>query len=99
MGDFPPNSLSNFKLVVLIVATYGEGEPTFDAYEFLEFMKIPEHPDNLLKEVNFAVFGLGNSSYANFCGMGVSTDKALGSLGGNRLLPLKKGDANQNTTQ
>lgn len=44
------------------------------------------------------IFGLGNKSYENFCGMGVQTDKFLKHLGAKNLHVLGKGDANADTT-
>ena len=49
--------------------------------------------------MNYVVFGLGNSSYENFCGMGVKTDARLEYMGAKRLFNLGKGNALNETTE
>ena len=45
-----------------------------------------------LKNITFAVFGLGSSAYPNFASFGRYVDNLLGELGGERLLKLTCGD-------
>lgn len=42
--------------------------------------------------LDYAVFGLGNKQYEHFNAMGKLVDKAMASLGANRLIPLGIGD-------
>ncbi|CAG7730913.1 unnamed protein product [Allacma fusca] len=45
-----------------------------------------------LRNITFAVFGLGSSAYPNFCAFGRYVDNLLGELGGERLMKLTSGD-------
>ncbi len=85
MGDYKTNLLKNEKNVLVIVSTHGEGEPPDNAKELYEFMFSKRAP--ALKSTNFAVLGLGDSSYEHFCKMGVDFDKRFEELGAVRLAP------------
>jgi sulfite reductase alpha subunit-like flavoprotein len=74
------------KLLVLIAATYGEGEPTDDAMGFTKWLQSDEVEPGALDKLHYAVFGLGDRSYEKFCSMGHLFHKKLGELGGNPLL-------------
>ena len=58
------------KLLVVIAATYGEGEPTDDAMQFTKWIQSGEVEPDSLDRLHFAVFGLGDRSYEKFCSMG-----------------------------
>lgn len=49
-------------LVILIMATYGDGEPTDNARDFHD--KLMTSSDQL--GTKYAIFGLGNSTYAQY---------------------------------
>jgi len=77
-----------------VVAVYGEGEPTDNAKKF--FKSLEEMPtDTSLKNVNYAVFGLGNSQcfQDRFNVIGKRLDKELHTMRANRIFPLGLGDA------
>jgi sulfite reductase (NADPH) flavoprotein alpha-component len=76
-------------LVLFIMSTQGEGEFPQNAVAFYENLKAS---DVNLNKVNFAVLGLGDSSYPLFCNAGVLLDEVLIEKGANRLLPLVKAD-------
>jgi flavodoxin len=46
------------ELLVLVAATYGEGEPTDDALQFTKWLRLEDHETDCLSKVNFTVFGL-----------------------------------------
>ena len=64
-------------MVIFLVSTWGDGEPTRDADSFYEYMNDKKHPSNLLKNLKYSVFGLGDRRYELFNQMGIDTDKAL----------------------
>jgi len=80
-------------IAVFLMATYGEGEPTDNAMQFNDFIK-DEETD--LDGLNFAVFGLGNSTYEHFNKMGKDTDILLEKRGGTRISALGMGDDDAN---
>jgi NADPH-ferrihemoprotein reductase len=84
--------LAEHTLVVLVAATYGEGEPTDDAIQFHKWLKADEHADDLLKSVNFAVYGLGDRSYEQFCVMGRFLNTRLQELGATQVYESGEGD-------
>jgi len=62
--DLPPERLKDYDYVIFGASTWDDfGNP--DTEEFLEKLKAAA-PD--LSKVQFAFFGLGDSSYHNFCG-------------------------------
>jgi NADPH-ferrihemoprotein reductase len=93
---------------VFLMATYGEGEPTDNARQFVEWMKSKAGIDNLYKlpsldgdavssdlnDLDYAVFGLGNRQYEHYNNMGKFVDVALEKVGGTRIIPIGLGDDN-----
>ena len=125
---------------VFLVATYGEGEPTDNAQQFVEIMKrksgifniykvgtpaavggrggndnngeVGEEkkgeeeeeesgdiaktgggtPHEFLRDVDYAVFGLGNRQYEHYNNMGRFVDASLGMCGARRVAALGLGD-------
>jgi NADPH-ferrihemoprotein reductase len=83
------------KVIVFVMATYGEGEPTDNAVQFWEFINdedVEFSEDSSLKNLKYVVFGLGNSTYEHYNFIGRSLDKKLQSLGAHRIGPYGEGD-------
>ncbi len=85
MGDYKFPQLKTEKNLLVIVSTYGEGEPPDNAKELVEFLFSKRAPS--LKQAQFAVLGLGDSSYEFFCKTGVDFDRRLEELGATRIHP------------
>lgn len=79
-------------LVVFVVATYGEGDPTDNAQALYEWL----HEDQDLNGLNFAVFGLGNKTYEHYNSMGRYFDKRLEEMGAFRVCEKGEGDDDAN---
>lgn len=58
LEDFEPDSFAQHKAVVMVLATYGEGDPTDNAAEFYKWLH--EQEADYLKGMNFTVMGCGN---------------------------------------
>ncbi|PIT54676.1 sulfite reductase [NADPH] flavoprotein, alpha-component [Snodgrassella alvi] len=82
-GDYKSKQLSNEDILLLVTSTQGEGEPPEEAlplYKYLFSKKAPA-----LNRLHFAVLGLGDSSYPQFCQCGKDFDSQLALLGAQRL--------------
>ncbi|MCF7530009.1 assimilatory sulfite reductase (NADPH) flavoprotein subunit [Neisseria lisongii] len=84
VGDFKSKSLPNEDIVLLVTSTQGEGEPPEEAVPLYQFLFGKKAPD--LGKLSFAVLGLGDSSYPNFCQAGKDFDRRMAELGATRLL-------------
>jgi len=85
MGDYKLLQLKAEKNLLVIVSTYGEGEPPDNARELVEYLFSKRAPS--LKQMQFAVLGLGDSGYEFFCKTGVDFDRRLEELGATRIHP------------
>ncbi|MED0656876.1 assimilatory sulfite reductase (NADPH) flavoprotein subunit [Anoxybacillus ayderensis] len=83
MLDFKPNELKKINTLLIVVSTYGEGEPPDNALSFYEFLHSKRAPK--LDHLRFSVLALGDTSYEHFCKTGKDFDKRLEELGGKRL--------------
>merc|ERR1719295_208740 len=93
LEDYDPEDLCNEELVIFLVATYGEGEPTDNAQEFYNWLSAEDdRMDDELSNIQFAVYGLGNSQYEFFNQMGRHFDKFLEQYGGQRIYDKGEGD-------
>ena len=89
---FPVFQLPTQRLVVFIVATTGEGECPSSMQNTWKFLLRADLPDGSLKNLNFAVFGLGDSSYELFNAMAIKATKRLLDLGAAMVLETGLGD-------
>ncbi|VDK82377.1 unnamed protein product [Litomosoides sigmodontis] len=80
-------------LLILCMATYGEGDPTDNAQEFYQHV-VDTSLD--LTGVNFAVFGLGNKTYRHFNEVAKYFDRRLEEFGATRIYNLGVGDDDGN---
>lgn len=65
IGDFKAKKLSEIDIAIFVVATYGDGEPVDEAISFYKDLKNKKIAS--LDNLQFAILGLGDSSYPKFC--------------------------------
>lgn len=84
LADFRAKELSQKQLLLFAISTHGEGEPPDDAIEFFDFLNSKRAPK--LNDQQFAVIGLGDSSYEFFCQTGKDLESRLLELGATPLI-------------
>jgi sulfite reductase (NADPH) flavoprotein alpha-component len=83
LSDYKVRQLKDEEDILLIVSTYGEGDPPQPSVGFFEFLEGPRAPK--LEGLRFSVLALGDSTYEQYCEAGKRIDKRLEDLGGTRL--------------
>ncbi|OLQ00553.1 Pyruvate dehydrogenase [NADP(+)], mitochondrial [Symbiodinium microadriaticum] len=92
MDDFDFEELPNQKIVILVVSTCGLGEYPANCKQTWMKLQSQELPMSWLSGTKFAVFGLGDSTYSQFCVAAIGFDTRLGELGAQRMLKRGVGD-------
>ncbi|MDP8913118.1 MAG: assimilatory sulfite reductase (NADPH) flavoprotein subunit, partial [Pseudomonadota bacterium] len=90
MSAYKPRRLKDEQDVLIIVSTYGEGDPPQPAVGFFEFVEGSRAPR--LEGVRFAVLALGDSTYEKYCEAGKRLDRRFEELGAERLEPRRDCD-------
>ena len=83
-ADLDVGSLSRERNILVIAATWGEGEPPARAVRAYSALMGDGAPR--IEGVHFGVLGLGDTSYAEFCAIARLIDARLEALGGTRVL-------------
>ncbi len=60
------DALLSFTLIIFVVSTTGQGDLPVNARTFWKSLLLKKLPPTYLTGVNFAVFGLGDSSYPKY---------------------------------
>ncbi len=82
--------LADERALIVVISTQGDGDPPDDSRALLRFLNSARAPK--LPQLRFAVIGLGDSSYPQFCVIGQQIDARLAGLGGSRLAPRADAD-------
>ena len=85
MAHCQPGVLTQATCVLVIVSTYGDGEPPDDAVHFWKAVVLGNGLD--LRGVRYSVLALGNTTYDQFCKCGRDFDAALERHGAIRMYP------------
>jgi len=105
-GDSVQDNNTDPYYVMLLVSTYGEGEPPDTVIDFhklcLQKLGLKKGEDSneegdlkdltYFKNMNFCVFGLGNTEYEHYNSMGKFFDEHFEVLGGKRVKEIGLGD-------
>jgi sulfite reductase (NADPH) flavoprotein alpha-component len=86
---YPQRELKDERYLALVLSTQGDGDPSDDARGLVEFLEGKRAPK--LPQLRYAVLGLGDSSYPQFCAIGQRLDARLEALGAQRW--IARGDA------
>jgi len=83
MADISAKDLAKSETLFVIISTWGDGEPPEAAETFYNELMSAELD---LKNVDFSVCALGDSSYDKFCQTGIEVDQRLEKLGAKRIV-------------
>jgi len=83
MADYKPRQIKNETHLAIVVSTHGEGDAPDDAVELHEFLGSKKAPK--LADTQYAVLGLGDTSYEFFCQTAKDFDSRLAKLGGKAI--------------
>jgi sulfite reductase (NADPH) flavoprotein alpha-component len=83
MADLEVASLAGVKKLIVIAATWGEGEPPARAIRAYKELMSDAAPR--LDGVEFGVLALGDTAYVEFCAIGKALDERLAALGAKRV--------------
>ncbi|KFN44089.1 assimilatory sulfite reductase (NADPH) flavoprotein subunit [Arenimonas oryziterrae] len=92
---YPLRELASERLLYVVISTQGDGDPPDDALAFVEFLASRRAP--ALKELRYAVLGLGDASYPQFNAIGRRLDARLAELGATRVFALGEADVDIDT--
>jgi sulfite reductase (NADPH) flavoprotein alpha-component len=84
MADLDVATLSKSKRLVVIAASWGEGDPPARAARV--YAELMGQGAPRLDGVEFAVLALGDTAYVEFCAIGKALDERLAALGGKRVV-------------
>ena len=92
---YPLRELKDERLLYVVISTQGDGDPPDDARGLIEFLASKRAPR--LPHLQFAVLGLGDSSYPRFCAVARTLDERLAELGATRLRARGEADLDIDT--
>ncbi len=101
---FTPDEFLSHKLVLICIATHYEGDPADNTKQFFKWLRdyAKKQSNDEVKhklDMNFCVFGLGDTSYEQFNEMAKFCDRSLTALGATRIGEIGAGNSENFTTE
>ena len=87
---YRPRDLAKEELLLAVICTQGEGEPPESARELFKYLQGRKSPE--LGRLQYAIFGLGDSSYEYFCQAARDLDQLLKARGARSLIDRVEAD-------
>lgn len=92
IDDFPIKELPKQNVIIYVCSTTGHGQEPENMRLFYNFIRRRDLPRNCLSSLHFAVYGLGDSSYAKFNYVSKILFKRLKECGARPILDIVCGD-------
>lgn len=92
MDSYSFINLPEENFIIFIISTTGYGEFPSNSKNFWNFLMRKDLPENSLENVNYTVFGLGDSSYEKFNQCAKLLNSRLHKLSANLIHPVALGD-------
>lgn len=89
MADITPADLEKVENLLVVVSTWGEGDPPETAAPFYKALMAETVS---LSNLRYSVCALGDTSYTKFCQTGKDVDARLEALGATRIFPRRDCD-------
>ncbi|MDA0772815.1 MAG: flavodoxin domain-containing protein [Cyanobacteria bacterium] len=90
LKDVKVDDLAAMDNAVIVISTWGEGDPPASAEKFCLDIYKASSPD--LSKLNYTVLAMGDTGYQDFCGCGRRVDEAIAKLGGKQIMARKDMD-------
>jgi|EP00670_Eutreptiella_braarudii_P005824 homodimeric pyruvate:ferredoxin (flavodoxin) oxidoreductase len=91
LDDIDPAEIADMGFVVICISTCGQGAFPRNSQLFWQDIS-RDKPEGWLKNLKYAVFGLGDSTYYFYCHTAKLIDARLAELGAQRVSPIGFGD-------
>ncbi|KAG2078524.1 riboflavin synthase domain-like protein [Suillus decipiens] len=92
MDTYPPETLISEHLVIFVVSTTGWGAEPRAMISLWNMLLRSDLPDDLFEDMDFCVFGLGDTAYEKFCWPAKKLSRRMQSLGGHEICSRGEGD-------
>ncbi|PLB47054.1 NADP/FAD dependent oxidoreductase [Aspergillus steynii IBT 23096] len=102
LSDFDPESVAQIpdsKVVVFVLSTYGEGDPSDNTAEFWDWVNKATKEQVTLQNLRYFAFGLGNSNYKYYNRVVDVVVESLDRLGAKSLMPVGRANDAEGATQ
>ena len=96
LNDYQQARLFEAHKLIIVSSTWGDGDPPDNAAAFWTWLNSDSAPR--LDSLHFAVLGLGDKNYSDFCGASKKFDAQLEVLGAHRLVPRGECDVDYEST-
>ncbi|TFY74580.1 hypothetical protein EWM64_g9432 [Hericium alpestre] len=92
METYPVTDIVSETLAVFVVSTTGTGKEPRAMTPLWNMLLRSDLPPDLFEDLEFAVFGLGDTAYEKFCWPAKKLSRRLESLGATEICPRGEGD-------
>ncbi|CAH0051636.1 unnamed protein product [Clonostachys solani] len=102
LSDYEPQTIALIpegKLALFVMSTYGEGDPSDNAQEFVTWVKSRDVGASALKHIRYGAFGCGNRNYRFYNKVIRDVENCLDKAGAVPILPTGHGNEAEGTTE